>query len=258
MEKIKSNISNLNQSNSKQTGIWKIKNKFFPKLEPTLPVAKKNLAGQIISNKEELKSIYLDHFAYRMRSRPIMPNMEKYKKDIDSQLESILNLTRLKKIPDWSITDLDKVLGTLKKRQSEDTMGLVNELFLKQNIGFNLKQSLLLIFNKIKNTNEIPEFFKYVYITAIPKKKNCPLDLKYQRGIFLIPKLRSVFIKLIFNSIIDVLEINLSPSNIGARRNKSPRDYLFVLYSVINETLRGQHGPIDLVFRDITECFDSL
>ena len=51
-----------------------------------------------------------------------MSNLEMYKQEVESQLESILNITRHKKIPDWSMTDLDKVLRTLKKSQSEDTM----------------------------------------------------------------------------------------------------------------------------------------
>ena len=39
--KIKSNLAVLNKSNNTQTSIWKIKNKFFPKIQPNLPVAKK-------------------------------------------------------------------------------------------------------------------------------------------------------------------------------------------------------------------------
>ena len=256
--KIKSNLLNLNNSNNTQTNIWKIKNKFFPKIEPNLPVAKRNLFGQIISNREELKSVYLENFVFRMRSRPILPHLKNYQEEIESQFECILQLTKNRKFPDWSLDDLNKVLKTLKKSQSEDTMGIVNEIFMTQNIGSNLKQSLLLFFNKIKNTNEIPELFKHVYIKAIPKKKKSPLELSSMRGIFLIPKLKAIFIKLIYNSIIDTLELNLSTSNIGARRNKAPRDHLFVLYSVINEMLRSKHACIDLVFRDIKECFDSL
>ena len=65
--------------------------------------------------------------------------------------------------------------------------------------------------------------------------------------------------KLIYNSIIDIIEENISISNIGARKNKSPRDHLYVLYSVIDEVLRGKEGcGVDLVFYDLAQAYDSL
>ena len=76
-------------------------------------------------------------------------------------------------------------------------------------------------------------------------------------GIFLVPKLRVIFLKLIYNSIIGDIEDNLTNSNIGSRKNKSPLDHLFVVYSVLNETLKGKE-PKDYVFYDIKECYDSL
>ena len=41
-------------------GVWKTKKKLFPKIKPSLPVGKKNLKGQLITNPEELKNLYLD------------------------------------------------------------------------------------------------------------------------------------------------------------------------------------------------------
>ena len=73
------------------------------------------------------------------------------------------------------------------------------------------------------------------------------------------PKIRGIFTKLIYNSIIDIIEENLSLSNIGARKKKSPRDHLFVLYSVQHEVLNGKDAAdIDLVFYDLAQAFDSL
>ena len=53
IKKIKSNLTRLNGSNNKQYNIWKLKNKFYPKIKPAMPVAKKNLAGKIITNGAE-------------------------------------------------------------------------------------------------------------------------------------------------------------------------------------------------------------
>ena len=95
----------------------------------------------------------------------------------------------------------------------------------------------------------IPDFFKKVFITAISKRKKSSLDLSAERGIFLVPKLRSLFNKLLYNSIINTIEDNLSSSNIGARKNKGSKDHLFVLYSVLNDVKNSKDPKkIDLVF----------
>jgi len=257
-EKLNQNLSTLKVSKNKQQSIWKIKNKFLPKNRPTPPVAKKNIDGQIITNHKELKNVYKEHFSFRMRSRPIHKNLLNYKSNIECEFQKILQSTKTLAVPDWSMQDLDRVLKSLKPNQSQDTMGLINELFMIKNIGHRLKESILVLCNEIKNNLFIPEFMKNIFITAIPKKRKSPLDLTNERFIFLVPKLRGILIKLIYNSIITLIEENLSPSNLGARRGKSPRDHLFVLYAVMNETLRSEHGETDLVFYDITQCYDSL
>ena len=76
-------MSILNQSNNRQKNIWNIKNIFLPKVQSPLPIAKLNLSGQIITNKEELKVVYLDHFIHRMRNRPIMSHLKDYQTEIE-------------------------------------------------------------------------------------------------------------------------------------------------------------------------------
>ena len=98
-----------------------------------------------------------------------------------------------------------------------------------------MKESILIICNKIKENGEIPTSWNQAYIKSIPKKKKAPLDLSSERGIFLLTKLRSILMKLIYNTIIDVVEENLSNSNIGARKGKSPRDHVFVLNAIIED-----------------------
>ena len=123
------------------------------------------------------------------------------------------------------MSELDRVLSSLKLNQSQGTMGLINELFMLKNIGRELKESILILCNEIKNDLYIPEFLKNIYVTAIPKKRKSTMDLTKERFIFLVPKLRGIIIKLIYNSIISQIENNLSPSNIGARQGKSPPDH---------------------------------
>ena len=139
LEKIKENLFTLKVSKNNQQSIWKIKNKFLPKNQPTLPVAKRNIDGKIVTNNIELKNIYREHFSYRMRSRPIVPHLENYQIKVENNFQKILKSTGKLSVPDWSMCDLEKVLKTLKSNQSQDTMGLINELFMIKNIGHNLK-----------------------------------------------------------------------------------------------------------------------
>ena len=106
--------------------------------------------------------------------------------------------------------DLDRVLKTLKKGQSRDAKGLTNEIFMMENLGSNLKKSILVLVNKIKNKKQFPEFSRDTLISSIPKKEKSLLNLDKERGIFLIHKIRSILMKLTYNSMIEDIEENLS------------------------------------------------
>ena len=159
MNVIKNNINSIKNSKNSQSAIWKVKGNIFPKIKPPLPVAKRNLAGKLITNSEELKKVYLKHFHHRMRNRPILNKYQKYKNNIEKEFSETLKLTKNINFPDWDIRDLDLVLKALKKSQSPDHMGFINELFMPNNIGEDLKISMLHFFNSIKNTQQIPDFF---------------------------------------------------------------------------------------------------
>ena len=102
-----------------------------------------------------------------------------------------LRLSRSKIIfPDWNMKDLERVLKSLKRGQSQDKMSFVNELFMLENIGQDLKLSILSLCNNIKNNMQVPNFLRNIFVAAINKKKKSPLSLDSKRGIFLVPKLR--------------------------------------------------------------------
>ena len=113
-----------------------------------------------------------------MRPRPIIPGMEGYQENVEKEFQDMLNITKGNCFPDWNLDDLNKVLKSLKKNQSHDTMGFTNEIFMHKNIGMDLRKSVLLLCNNIKNNLEIPEFMKNIFISAIPKKQKSPLSLE--------------------------------------------------------------------------------
>ena len=54
------------------------------------------------------------------------------------------------------------------------------------------------------------------------------------------------------------LEENMSPSNIGAMKNKNIRNHLFILYGIINSVMQGEQKCIDIQIYDVKQCFDAL
>ena len=51
-------------------GMWKVKRKIFPKNRESLPLAKIDFDGKLITSQNKLKSLYLETFIHRLRSSP--------------------------------------------------------------------------------------------------------------------------------------------------------------------------------------------
>ena len=135
---------------------------------------------------------------------------------------------------------------------------MIFELFKPQYVGSDLIASLLIMFNKIKDSQFIPEFMKEMSITSFYKNSGKKSDLSNDRGVFNLCKVRSILDKLIYTDIYPVIDSNLSQSNIGARRERNIRDHLFVLYSIINEVKTESKEDLVIQSIDIRKCFDEL
>ena len=88
-----------------------------------------------------------------------------------------LKMAKCKRSKDWTMSELDSALSKLKNNKSRDNDGFINEIFKKEVGGDNLKKSLLLMFNKLKQKNMIANFMNIANITTVPKKGS-RLELK--------------------------------------------------------------------------------
>ena len=79
-----------NQGSVNTNGMWNVKKKIFPKINPTKPTGKKNSRGQIITSPEGLKILYLETFKQRLRHRPIMEDLKEIKQQFVMQLRSMV------------------------------------------------------------------------------------------------------------------------------------------------------------------------
>ena len=193
--------------NVSHQGIWKNKKKLFPKIKPTLAVGKKNLKGQLITNPDELKELYLETFKDRLRQRPAQPGYENLLKSQEELFKLRLEMSKLKKTAPWTMKDLDDALKTLKAGKCRDPDGLIAEIFKEEVIGSDLKHSMLVMMNKIKETRIFPKFMSCENISAIYKGKGEVTDLDSDRGIFLVSLFRTILMKMIYKDKYDVIEV---------------------------------------------------
>ena len=66
------------------------------------------------------------------------------------------------KSPPWIMKELEEELKNISENKSSDPHGINRSIFHNNSIGLNLKESLLIMFNKMKNNGEIPNFMKVV------------------------------------------------------------------------------------------------
>ena len=162
-------------------------------------MAKKNENEKLISNPEELKSIYLKTDINRLRHGDIKPGFQNIK-----LLKEYLCIKRLEMTAQYKATrptryKLNQVLKKLKNNKARDPYGLIYELFKIGAIGDDLKESLFLMCYKIRDNLEIPELLKFANITSIYKGKGAKNYLENERGIFSINIFRSLILFIMMN-----------------------------------------------------------
>ena len=125
-------------------------------------------------------------------------------------------------------------------------------------MGKDLKQSLLILCNKIKEERKFPDFMQKTNICAIYKGRGDVLSLESDRGIFLITIFRTILMKMIYNEKYQIIDQSMSDSNIGARKQKNIRNHIFVVNAILHDVLhkKSKH-PIDLMVLDYKQMFDS-
>ena len=256
LEEISDN-GNINSSGRKK--MWSMLKNRFPKMSQPIPIAKKDKKGNLVTNHQDLKKLYLKTYKQRMRNRPIKENLSELKYFKENLFNIRLKLAEQQKSEPWTINQLEVALKALKKNKSRDPNGWINELFKDGIAGSKVKLSLLHIFNKIKEENHIPEFIRLADVSTIYKGKGSKKELENERGIFVVTILRSILMRLIYSDYYSILDNSMSDSQIGARKGKNIRNHLWIVYGIISDVLSSKNKkPIDIQIFDYKQCFDSL
>ena len=154
--------------------------------------------------------------------------------------------------------DLEIVLNSLKTQKARGPEGLSRTIFKNSVIGTNLKESILIMFNKLKCAGQIPIFMRMATVTTIPKKGS-KLKLENERGIFLVNTVRSILMRLLFNLKYPVFESNMSDSNVGGRKKKSGINHIWVVNNVIHDHMSSvKRIPVVIQKFDYKQMFDGM
>ena len=238
--------------------IWKTMSKLWPKCGINVPTAKINHVGKMVSAPSELKALLAKEYRERLRKRPLRPDLKDIENRKQKLFEMKLSLAESKQSSDWTMDQLEVALKDLKNNKTRDNDGFINEIFKKDVIGKDLKESLLKMFNRIKNEKKIPKFMNIATITTVPKKGS-KLLLENERGIFRLSVLRSIIMRLIYNEKYDIIDKNMSDSQMGARKKKGCRQNIFIINGIIHDIMSSKaKKPINLQIYDYKQMFDAI
>ena len=235
----------------------KIRSKLFPQISDP-PMAKKDDKGNLITAVQPLKKLYLDTYVHRLRHRPIREELHDLFKLKNYLWEGRLEQLKRNVSKPWTLTDLDKVIKSLKNNQTRDPHGMINELFKPGVIGQDLKCAVLDLMNGVKIEQALPIILEVSNITTLFKNKGSRLDMNNDRGIFILSVLRKILDKLIYNDKYHDIDAGMSNSNIGGRKQRNIKNHLFVVYGIMNSVIYEEKSSIDICVYDLEKAFDAL
>ena len=213
--------------------------------------------GNLISSDKALKERALEVYKERLSGNKIEKHLEELERDTNLLCEIRVKTSQRNKTQAWTMDDLKDVLKQLGNDKSRDPEGYINEIFKESVAGSDLLEATLKIMNLIKKKQRYPQILEKCNISSIHKKKS-KRDFENYRGIFRVPILRSILDRLMYNDCYYTIDNNITDGNVGARKQRSVRDNIFVISAIINSVSSGSSPPIQVQVMDVQKCFDKL
>ena len=203
---------------------------------------------------ERAVEVYVD----RLEGNKIKPHLNEMEKDVNKLCEKRLKETKLNKSKPWTLDNLNEAIKSLDRNKSRDALGMANELLKEEAAGTDLKLAILKLMNLIKDRQKFPEVLELCNITSLYKHKGSHKDFNNYRGVFRLCVFRSILDRLMYNDNYHIIDQNLTDGNVGARKERSVRDNVFVLGAITNSVTNGKMAPIQISVTDVEKCFDKM
>lgn len=151
-------------------------------------------------------------------------------------------------------SEIRTAIDEMKNGKTPGEDGIYNELL--KLASDQILPSLTNIFNKILQTEEIPEQWKSSTIILL-HKKGTKDDMNNYRPISLMSNLYKLFSKVLTRRLTKVLDENQPTEQAGFRSGFSTTDHLQAINQIIEKTVEYHH-TLYLAFVDYNKAFDSV
>ena len=109
--------------------MWNLKKHLWPKHKESIPTGKLNHQNKLVTGPEEIKLLFAKEYSERLRPRPTHPDFEDIEKIKHEVCEIRLNEAKHNKSSNWTMQDINKVLGDIRQNKSRDPDGLNRSIF---------------------------------------------------------------------------------------------------------------------------------
>ena len=173
--------------------MWQLKTKLNLNSKGNdFPTAKFDGQGNLITTKQGLLRLYEDEYKQRLAQNPPHPGLENLQYLKENLFRLRFKIAASEQITKWTEQDFLKVTKRLKNNKARDSNGLIYELFKPTHCGPDVKNSLLNLFNNVKQNLSLPDFFNSMKITSIYKKRGSKALSSNEHGIFNLSKIRNL------------------------------------------------------------------
>ena len=115
-----------------------------------------------------------------------------------------------------------------------------------------------MMFNNLKLNQLIPILLNYANITTV-HKKGSRSSLENERGIFRVPVLRYILMRLIYNDKYPEIDSNMSDGQMGGRKHKGCRNNILIINGIIHDVMSSKKKkPVLLQIYDYQQMFDAI
>ena len=233
--------------------LWKLKKKLFPKMcDP--PTAINNEHGNLVTADKALKKRLVEGFEERLKGNKMESHLTDLENYTNTLCEIQVKLSKTKKTTPWTKDDLKDALKQLGNGKSRDPEGHINELFKESVAGSDLFEAVLKPMNLIKSKQQYPKILEKCNVMSIHKKKS-KKEFDNYRGVFRVEILRTILDRLTYNDCYNTIDNNLTDGNVGARKQRSVIDNIFVVNAIINSVTNSDCPLIQVQVVDIEKFF---
>ena len=104
-----------NSSNLSRVKMWMVKQKVCPKNDSNYAIAKLNTNGDMVTDKTELKNLYVNVYKSRLKHKEIRPEYYKLKELKNGLFQLRITLVKLRNSEEWKLSDLVKATKNLTR-----------------------------------------------------------------------------------------------------------------------------------------------